>query len=39
MTKFQERVKKLRQEKGISQIELANGIEVTNDTYRSGREV
>ena len=32
MTKFQERVKKLRQEKGISQIELANAIEVTNDT-------
>ena len=32
MTKFQERVKKLRQEKGISQIELANTIEVTNDT-------
>lgn len=32
MTKFQERVKKLRQEKGISQIELAGAIEVTNDT-------
>ena len=32
MTKYQERVKKLRQEKGISQIELANAIEVTNDT-------
>ena len=32
MTKFQERVKKLRQEKGISQIELANAIEVTIDT-------
>ena len=28
MTKFQERVKKLRQEKGISQIELAGAIEV-----------
>ena len=32
MTKFQERVKKLRQDKGISQIELAGAIEVTNDT-------